>query len=100
MNNQAVELALRRERLLMRSQQLRAQAVQQAASLQPAFAVADRVQDAWIWLRGHPEVVGGAALGLAILRPRRALRLGLRVWSLWRLAQRWRGVGALLRRYF
>ena len=100
MNNRATELALQRERLLMRSQQLRAQAVDQAAGLQPAFSVVDRVQDAWFWLRGHPEIVGGAALGLAILRPRRAFRLGLKVWSLWRVAQRWRVVATLLQRYF
>ena len=83
----------------MGSQQLRAQAIVQVSGLQPAFSVADRVQDAWIWLRGHPEVVGGAALGLAVLRPRRALRLGLKAWSLWRVAQRWRVVGTLLQRY-
>lgn len=99
MNARATALALRRERLLMRSQQLRAQAVEQSASLQPAFAVADRVQDTWIWLRAHPEAVGAAALGLAIVRPRRAFRLGLKVWSLWRVAQRWRVVHHLLQRY-
>lgn len=99
MSTGATALAARRERLLMRSQQLRAQAVVQSAGLRPAFAVADRVQDTWIWLRAHPEAVGAAGLGLAIVRPRRAFRLGLKAWSLWRLARRWRVVGTLLQRY-
>ncbi|MFN3494123.1 MAG: YqjK family protein [Hydrogenophaga sp.] len=100
MNARAQVLAARRASLLLRSQQLRLQAEQQSAGLSPAFALADRLQDGWGWLRAHPEVVAGAALGVAALRPRKAFRLGLRVWSLWRLARRWRFVGQALQRYF
>lgn len=99
MTTRSAALAARRERLLMRSRQLRAQAAEDARGLQPAFAVADRVQDGWMWLRNHPEVVAGAALGLAVLRPRRAFRLGWRAWGLWQRAQGWRVVAEALRRF-
>lgn len=85
-------LARRRERLVLRSARLRGQLATELQTLQPALAWADRVQDAWLWLRAHPLAVAAGALTLVVWRPRRLLGLGLRAWSAWKLMQRLRSV--------
>ena len=47
-------LARRRERLVLRSARLRGQVATELRALEPALAWADRLQDAWLWLRAHP----------------------------------------------
>ncbi|NCT96728.1 MAG: hypothetical protein GXD23_05110 [Comamonadaceae bacterium] len=80
-------LALRR-----RSRTLRVRAGMQAESLHPLFGWADRVQDAWRWLRGWPPQLTlplAAVAGLWLARrPSRLVSLPLRALSLWRLWQR------------
>ena len=46
--------------------------------LQRPLALADRVHEAWRWLRAHPEAPLAALVVVAVLRPRRAWRWGLR----------------------
>lgn len=84
------ELVLKRQSLQQRSTLLRERVAQQAAGLQPVLGLGDQVRAGVAWLRGHPLVVAAAALGLALLRPRRTLRWGLRLWSGWRLLARLR----------
>ncbi|WP_439517709.1 YqjK family protein [Hydrogenophaga sp.] len=88
MNARARVLASRRERLVLRSAHLRRQAGVEVFGLQNTFTWIDRAQDAWHWLRANPLAVAGSVGLLAMWRPRRALGLGLRAWSLWRLARR------------
>ena len=88
------QLARRRELLVQRSGQLRREVVEQLQVVEPALMWADRLQDAWRWLRANPLAVAGAALTVAVWRPRRSLALALKVWSAWRLLQRARSVGS------
>ena len=92
--DRAEQLARRRHRLVQRSGQLRGLVADQLQVVQPAFVWADRLQDAWIWLRANPLVVAGGVLAVAVWRPRRSLGLALRLWSGWKLLQRARSVGS------
>jgi YqjK-like protein len=96
----AEQLALRRRSLVLRSGQLRGQVVEQMQVVQPALLWADRLQDAWFWLRANPLVVAGSVLAVAVWRPRRSLGLALRLWSGWKLLQRARSVGSTASRLF
>lgn len=48
----------------------------------------DAGQRAWQWLRAHPEGPIAASLVLVAIRPRRAWRWGLKLWSAWRVWRR------------
>lgn len=90
----AEALTQRQQQLLVRSVELRLRLGGAAAVWQPPLAWADQVHAAWRWLRLHPEVPLAAAVMLAVLRPRRALRWAGRAWWAWRLWQRLqRGLG-------
>jgi hypothetical protein len=89
-----LELQQRRERLRLRSTELRATLGERARVLEPPLALADQVRSGVAWLRAHPEWPLGALAVLVVLRPRRALRWGARVWWGWRL---WRRAQRLLR---
>jgi|OpeIllAssembly_1097287.scaffolds.fasta_scaffold191582_4 hypothetical protein len=84
----AAALALRQRELLVHSGALRAQLVIDAAVLQRPLALADRVREGWRWLRANPEAPIAALVVLAVLRPRRVLRWGLRIWTGWRSLRR------------
>jgi len=84
----AAALARRQQLLLVRSSELRGQLARDALAWQPPLALADRVHAAWRWLRAHPEAPLAAAAVLLVMRPRRALRWGWRLWTGWRLWQR------------
>ncbi|MDP2251431.1 MAG: YqjK family protein [Hydrogenophaga sp.] len=98
--DRAGQLARRRQLLVLRSGQLRGQVVDQMQAVQPALVWADRLQDAWIWLRANPLAVAGGVLAVAVWRPRRSLGLALRLWSGWKLLQRARSVGSTASRLF
>ncbi len=84
------ELALTRERLLLRSQVLRGEVALQAQALTPWLNAADAGRDAVHWVRAHPEWVAGGVALLLVLRPRVLWRWGMRGWSLWHFTRRWR----------
>ena len=89
MNRRRAELLARRQQqLLVRSSELRGEFVADAARWQPTLALADRVWAGWRWLRAHPEAPLAAAVVLVVLRPRRMLRWGWRLWAGWRTWQR------------
>lgn len=87
MTQRRMGLALARERLIERSRVLRNVAVEQSAALVPALRAGDQLRAAVDWIRGHPGIIAGAVVGLAVVRPRRALRWGIRLWGGWRLIQ-------------
>lgn len=92
--DRAEQLLRRRESLVQRSGQLRAQVANQLQVMQPALVWADRLQDAWIWARANPLAVAGSVLAVVVWRPRRSLGLALRLWSAWRLLQRARSTSS------
>ncbi|MDR2154797.1 MAG: YqjK-like family protein [Burkholderiaceae bacterium] len=98
----AKDLLAQREQLKLRSAQLRERIAQRTQVLRPALRLADHVRVGASWAREHPEwlvLAGTAALGVLATRPKRALALGLRIWSGWQLIQRLRPVlGSWLRR--
>lgn len=98
--DRAGQLARRRQMLVLRSGRLRGQVAEQMQVMQPALVWADRLQDAWIWLRANPLAVAGGVLAVAVWRPRRSLGLALRLWSGWKLLQRARSVGSTASRLF
>ncbi|WP_158219962.1 YqjK family protein [Ideonella sp. A 288] len=81
-------LAVRQRALLLRSAQLRAQFAADVQLLAPPLRLVDQVQAGWRWLRAHPAVPVALLVSLAVLRPRRALRWGLRLWWGWQTVQR------------
>lgn len=86
MNNN--DLLMRQQRLLARSSQLRLTLGKQAQVLVAPLALADRVRHGVQWLYRNPHWPMGALLALAVLRPRRALTWGGRMWWVWRMYQR------------
>jgi YqjK-like protein len=93
MNARGMLLARRRERLVRRSAHLRDATAAELRALQPALSWADRIQDAWLWLRANPLAAAAGVAALAVWRPRRVLGWGLRAWSAWKLVQRVRAPG-------
>ena len=89
MNRRRVGALLERQhRLLLRSTELRGRLAADAVVLRRPLALADRVREGWRWLRVHPEVPLAALVVVAVLRPRRAWRWGLRAWSGWLMLRR------------
>lgn len=86
MNN--TELALHQQRLLMRSANLRQAMGVHAAPLQKPLAIVDQAWSVTQWLIRNPEWPVGTLLLLALLRPKRALIWGTRLWWGWRALQR------------
>ena len=88
-----IALALKKQRLLMRSAALRAQIGRQVQPLRPWLARADQAHQAFRWLKRHPAIPAALASGLAaflVTRPRTLFRWLQRGWVGWQLAQRLR----------
>lgn len=88
------ELQLRRELLRLRSAELRLSLHLHARALETPLAIADEARAGARWLREHPEWPLGALATLLVLRPRRVLRWGGRLWWGWRM---WHRAQRLLR---
>jgi hypothetical protein len=94
--DRALALALRQQQLLARSAALRGQVAWEMGPWKHRLGQADQVRAAvgsgWQWLRRHPEVPAGVAVGLVVLRPARAWRWGWRwgrrAWLGWQLYRR------------
>lgn len=83
-----VDLALRQQRLLIRSAQLRSTFASQAQGFKAPLALADEIRSGVTWLYRNPHWPLGALLALVIVRPRRVILWGGRVWWGWKLFQR------------
>lgn len=75
------ELMRRRGELVARSRALREQWGRDAAGLKPAFGVADSLRAGVDWLFRHPEWPIGALVVVAVVRPRRVLKLAGAMWT-------------------
>jgi hypothetical protein len=85
------EVLRRRERLVLRSDQLRVTWSDQVQVLRAPLGVADKARSATQWLLQHPEWPLGVAALLVVLRPGRALRWASYAWqgyALYRRVQR------------
>ena len=82
------DLALRRQRLLMRSAALRSTLAEQSLLLEAPLAVADRVRAGARWLIRHRDWWVGGVVVVLVVRPRRAWRLMRFGWWAWRSARR------------
>lgn len=89
-------LAHRRERLLLRSRQLRADISLDVQALQRPLGLADQARAAIDWLAQNPQWPVGALLVVAVVRPRRTLRWAGTLWWGWGLYQRARALAARL----
>lgn len=77
------DLLVRQQRLLLRSKQLRRALADQAQVLKGPLALADQARCGLKWLHDNPLWPLGALLVLLLLRPRRMLLWGGRVWWAW-----------------
>ena len=87
-----VELALKKQRLQLRSAALRAEIAGHAAGFAPLFAVGDTLCDGAFWLRRHPELAAAAGVALLVARPRAAFRWarrGIVAWQTWNQVRAW-----------
>lgn len=87
MNSSTLELALKKQRLQIASDTLRAEFGLCAAGLEPAFSAADCAVEGARWLRRNPEVAVAAGVALVVIRPKRAWRWARRAfvgWQVWR----------------
>lgn len=83
-----LELALRKQQLLMQSAELRARIGLQMRPLRPVWGAADRVREAARWLQRHPSLPVAVITALLVARPRSVWRWAQRGWWLWRMTGR------------
>lgn len=86
MNSATLELALKKQRLLIASESLRTDFGRYAAGLAPVFAGADCAVEGARWMRRNPQIVVAAAVALLVIRPQRAWRWARRAfigWQAW-----------------
>lgn len=95
MTGAALELALRKQRLQIAGERLRADFGRYAAGLAPAFDAADCAVYGTRWLRRNPQLVVAAGVALVVARPKRAWRWGRRAFLAW---QGWRKLREILGR--
>lgn len=97
----AVDLAARREQLLLRSAQLREQIGARSGVLRPALRAVDRVRGGARAVRANRSwvlLVGAALAGAALVRPRQMMRLARQAWLGWLAFQRVRPLARTLLR--
>ena len=85
MSDKSLELAVKKQRLLLASAELRGDLTGQVDGLAPAFSVADGVISGAHWLKQHPEIVVTVSVALVVARPRVVWRWARRVFSAWQV---------------
>ena len=90
MSPRQVELALKRQRLQIRSAALRENFSACAAGWKPVLALADRGNAALQWLRRHPAAPVAALVALLVARPRMVLRWAQRGLFAWQMLRKLR----------
>ncbi|MBN8441958.1 MAG: hypothetical protein J0M28_09720 [Thauera sp.] len=95
MNPRILELALKKQRLQIRSEAERNEIAGHLARIDEALDTADRarerLRESLQWARDKAPLLSVALLVLLVTRPRRALRLAQRGWVAWMLVRRLRG---------
>lgn len=92
MSPELVELALRKQRLQMRSAAQRDALIQHASTFTPILRGVDRIADGIQWARHNAPIVSGIAVFLLVVRPRATLRWARRGWLGWQLVRRARNL--------
>ena len=90
MNSSTLELALKKQRLQIASESLRAEFARCAAGLAPAFSGADFAIEGARWVRTNPQPVVAAAVALLLIRPKSAWRWARRAYLGWQAWQKLR----------
>jgi len=90
MSPRQVELALKKQRLCLRSGSLRDNLGRYATAWMPLFDGADRLRDGLRWLRRHPLLPVAALVAALVARPRGVLRWAGRGWFAWQSLHRLR----------
>lgn len=80
---QRIELALKKQRLLLKSAQLRQSFAEQTRPLIPLLTLADKIQSGIRWLKHHPALPVAILTALLVARPRTTFRWLRRGWLLW-----------------
>lgn len=91
MKQKTLDLAAKKQRLLVASASHRAQLASCAAGAQPLFSGADKVLTGVQWLRQHPVLIAASSAAFFVLRPRLLVKLAMRGYSTWQLFQGMRG---------
>lgn len=78
------DVVVRQQRLLVRSAQLRLVLANQAQVLQRPLALADQARSGLQWLYRNPQWPLGVLALLVLVRPRRAMVWGGRLWWAWK----------------
>lgn len=92
MNAKLVELALRKQRLQLRSADQRAALIRYTEGVQPVLRGVDRIADGVRWTRDHAPILSGIGVFLLVVRPRAMLRWARRGWIGWQLVRRVRNL--------
>ena len=92
MSPRKVELALKKQRLQLRSAKMRDDFAAYAAGLTPAFALADRGRSALRWVRRHPVLPVALLAAVLAARPRAMLRWAQRGFVVWQALRKLRGM--------
>lgn len=90
MNPRLLELREQRGLLRARCAAQRQAVAADSTGLERLCAAGDRVRQGALWVRQHPQIVGGAAALMVLLKPSRLWRWGRRglaVWQTWRTLQ-------------
>ena len=88
MSPTTLELALRKQRLQIASESLRADVGRHAAGLEPVFTGADYAVEGARWARRNPQVGVAATVALLVIRPTSFWRWSRRAFVGWQAWQR------------
>ncbi len=80
-----LELALKKQRLLIAGERLRADFGSYASGLTPAFVAGDMAVTGAHWVLRNKELVVAMGVALLVIRPRSALGWARRAFFLWRV---------------
>lgn len=84
MSFSAIEFALKKQRLQIASEGLRADIGEYAAGLSPAFSAGDCIVTGAHWVRRNPQFLVAAGVTLVVVRPKTAWRMARRAFFAWR----------------
>ncbi|MCF8197929.1 MAG: YqjK-like family protein [Sulfuritalea sp.] len=87
MSLSAIEFALKKQRLQIAGEGLRADIGRYSAGLSPVFNAGDYVVNGAHWVRRNPQFLVAASVALIVVRPKTAWRMARRAffaWQIWR----------------
>jgi hypothetical protein len=90
MNDTALELALKKQRLQIANDALRDDFGRYATGLMPLFSGADLTVEGVRWARRNPQLVAAAGVAFLVARPKRAWRWARRAFIGWQMWQKLR----------